>query len=88
MPPIPPDLQFPKYFGALNVELSRLLDLRFIPGEREGGLVGIMLGRVLVHHNSGQPEFRDRELTKLSLLREDLRRIEAFCVRSLSGGHT
>lgn len=66
------------YFSAVNVELSRLLQVRFIPGQQEGGLVGIMLGQVLVYHNSGQHEFRDRELTKLSLLAADLRRIEAF----------
>jgi hypothetical protein len=60
------------------MELARLLGVRFIPHEAEGGLVGIMLGKVIQYNNAKQYEFRDRELTKLSLLAGDLQQIEGY----------
>jgi hypothetical protein len=66
------------YFAQLSAALSRLLRVRLIPHKAEGGIVGIMLANVLRYNNAGQAEFRDRELTKLSLLVSDLQQIEVF----------
>jgi hypothetical protein len=71
------------YLAQLSAELARLLGARFIPHEGKGGIVGIMLGNVIHYHNTGKQEFRDRELTKLSLLAGDLHQIESFSLELL-----
>jgi hypothetical protein len=69
---------FISYYSQLALELSRLLGVRFIPGRGLEGVVGKMLGGVIIYHNQGNNEFRDREITKLTLLASELNDIENF----------
>jgi hypothetical protein len=66
------------YYSHLALELARLLGVRFIPGRGLDGVVGKMLAEVVNYHNTGNHEFRDRELTTLALLVSDLKHIENF----------
>lgn len=71
-------LDFILYYSQLAMELARLLGVRFIPGRGLDGVVGKMLAKVINYHNQGNPEFRDREITKLTLLVSELTDIENF----------
>jgi hypothetical protein len=71
-------LDFILYYSTLALELARLLGVRFIPGRGLEGVVGKMLARVINYHNQGNSEFRDREITKLTLLVSELKDIEDF----------
>lgn len=72
------------YYTQLGLELGRLLGVRFIPGRGLDGVVGKMLVSVIKHHNQGRHEFRDRQLTILSLLASELKDIENFSPSLLS----
>ena len=71
-------LNFILHHCELSLELSRLLGVRFFPGRGLQGPVGKMLARIILHHNQGNHEYRDREITKLSLLKDELKQIEEF----------
>lgn len=71
-------LNFILYHSQLALELARLLGVRFIPGRGLDGVVGKMLAKVINYHNQGNHEFRDREITKLTLLASELKDIENF----------
>ena len=71
-------LDFILYYSRVALELARLLGVRFIPGRGLDGVVGKMLATVINYHNRGNHEFRDREITKLTLLASELKDIENF----------
>lgn len=71
-------LNFILYYSQLALELSRLLGVRFIPGRGLEGVIGKMLAKVIAYHNQGEHEFRDREITKLTLLASELKDLENF----------
>jgi hypothetical protein len=71
-------LNFILYYSQLALDLARLLGVRFIPGRGLDGVVGKMLAKVINYHNQGHHEFRDREITKLTLLASELKDIENF----------
>ena len=70
-------LDFIFYYSQLALTLARLLGVRFVPGKGLEGVVGKVLAQVMIYHNSQNFEFRNRELTRLSLLASELTDIEA-----------
>jgi hypothetical protein len=70
-------LQFFIAYGQLSVELARLLDVKFIPGDPSHmGHTGAALARVILLHNDKNNDGRDIEFTRLALLADDLQLLE------------
>jgi hypothetical protein len=70
-------MQFILGYGRIAIELARLLDVRFVPGdEAHLGHTGAALAGVIDLHNKGDHLHRDWELNRLMLLISDLQFLE------------
>lgn len=65
---------------SVSTELARLLNTRFIPHQNVGGLLSRITGQILIKLNQKDFESVARELTKLSLLCDELKDIEKYNV--------
>src|SRR3954451_23222831 len=66
------------YIGNLSLELAKLLGVKFVPGRELEGFIGKTLSKVFIYHNQHNYDARDYTLTKLSLLRDELKEIEKY----------
>lgn len=70
-------MQFLRAYSSITIELARLLDVRFVPGdEAHLGHTGAALARVMLLNNKGDHLRRDWELNRLMLLINDLQLLE------------
>ncbi|HIH72410.1 hypothetical protein GBV73_09610 [Thermococcus sp. 101 C5] len=65
-------------YGNIVVELSRLLNTRFITKEDFEKPIGRALKDIFYYHNSGVYSFRDYELARLTMLVKHLQHIERY----------
>jgi hypothetical protein len=69
-------LDFILRVGSLATELNRLLGTKFLPENINKTPLGRSFSALMILHNSQQYELRDFETVKLSMLVEDLKRLE------------
>lgn len=69
-------LDFILRVGSLATELSRLLGTKFLPENINKTPLGRSFSSLMILHNNQQYELRDFETIKLSMLIEDLKRLE------------